>query len=409
MGTCGIESFADENDTENENEKVNEPTLGLIDLTAGGTLAGNSSGATAGELRYACAFSFPAVALALGRSNWPLLSRTYHALTRDDNQDVRKTLAASLHKIAELLGGEGTESELLPTFEYYLRDVEDVKIGIVANLARFLRVVPAGSVRESYLPALPSLVSSGNPLNWRIRQTLGSVVPRLVWLFDVGGVNSFLLPMVYEMIEDGVSEVRSVGVKGVVGIVGRFARELEGLVKKGDVANCQAMLDGVIERILAMGRSDTFGDRSSFLGICHVLATRGGFEVEVEVEVKEKGEEDGEGEGEGEGEEKGERERRGNSNGNSNLLLGLLESSNLLVLALEKCYDEVSNIRVLLSQFLEALPERLRKRPDVALAIQELENDEIVQVTLGKVAFTLGEHELLGMLGEVEVTEEQEI
>ena len=62
----------------------------------------------------------------------------------------------------------------------------------------------------------------------------------------------------------------------------------------------------------------------------------------------------------------------------------LLESSNLLVKALEKCHDKVSNIRVALWSFLQDLPTRMTKRPDVIHTIQELENDDVVMVTIGR-------------------------
>merc|ERR1719445_967154 len=40
-----------------------------------------------------CAFSFPAVALTLGRANWPLLRDTYEILANDMQWKVRRTLA----------------------------------------------------------------------------------------------------------------------------------------------------------------------------------------------------------------------------------------------------------------------------------------------------------------------------
>ena len=99
-----------------------------------------------------------------------------------------------------------TQKDLLPVFEYYLRDIESVKIGIISHLSEFLHVCPAIQ-RESYLGIIPEL-GKGNPLNWRLRCRLGRNIGRMVWLFEVGSINAFLLPMVFEMISDSVSEVR---------------------------------------------------------------------------------------------------------------------------------------------------------------------------------------------------------
>merc|ERR1719220_1559017 len=46
-----------------------------------------------------CAFSLPAVALTLGRTNWPLLKETYKSLANDMQWKVRRTLASSIHEL----------------------------------------------------------------------------------------------------------------------------------------------------------------------------------------------------------------------------------------------------------------------------------------------------------------------
>ena len=51
-----------------------------------------------------CAFSLPAVALTLGRSNWPQLRDTYKALASDMQWKVRRTLASSIHEPWHHLG-----------------------------------------------------------------------------------------------------------------------------------------------------------------------------------------------------------------------------------------------------------------------------------------------------------------
>merc|ERR1719381_79957 len=53
-----------------------------------------------------CAFSLPAVALTLGRTNWPLLKETYESLANDMQWKVRRTLANSIHELAVILGPE---------------------------------------------------------------------------------------------------------------------------------------------------------------------------------------------------------------------------------------------------------------------------------------------------------------
>ncbi len=47
---------------------------------------------------------------------------------------VRKTLSYSLFEIAKILGPDMTETELIPVLFHFMKDVEDVKAGVMASL-----------------------------------------------------------------------------------------------------------------------------------------------------------------------------------------------------------------------------------------------------------------------------------
>ena len=68
-----------------------------------------------------CAFSFPAVALTLGRANWPLLKETYETLANDMQWKVRRTLASSIHELAVILGEEVAAQDLVPIFNGFIK------------------------------------------------------------------------------------------------------------------------------------------------------------------------------------------------------------------------------------------------------------------------------------------------
>lgn len=53
---------------------------------------------------------------------------------------VRCTVAASLHQLATVLGTELTTTELVPIFNGFLSDVDDVRICALAILYNFLQV-----------------------------------------------------------------------------------------------------------------------------------------------------------------------------------------------------------------------------------------------------------------------------
>ena len=94
-----------------------------------------------------CAFSLPAVALTLGRSNWPLLKDTYETLacgkihpiyrclwtnclnlnfSSDMQWKVRRTLASSIHELGAILGEEVSAADLIPVFNGFLKDLDEV-------------------------------------------------------------------------------------------------------------------------------------------------------------------------------------------------------------------------------------------------------------------------------------------
>jgi serine/threonine-protein phosphatase 4 regulatory subunit 1 len=54
---------------------------------------------------------------------------------------VRRTLAFSIHELAVILGEDITHRDLVPVFDGFLKDLDEVRIGILRHLADFLRVI----------------------------------------------------------------------------------------------------------------------------------------------------------------------------------------------------------------------------------------------------------------------------
>lgn len=112
-----------------------------------------------------CAFSFPAVALALGRARWGELRAFYATLAEKDGQEggdgssskVRRTLAASIGEMAKIVGSEATLSDLLPVLYDTLRtrvststgpcmmdvtrEEEEIKIKAIECLEPFIEAI----------------------------------------------------------------------------------------------------------------------------------------------------------------------------------------------------------------------------------------------------------------------------
>lgn len=53
---------------------------------------------------------------------------------------VRRTVASSMHQLAVILGPEITSRDLLPVFSRFIKDLDEVRIGILQHMSEFLKV-----------------------------------------------------------------------------------------------------------------------------------------------------------------------------------------------------------------------------------------------------------------------------
>ncbi|XP_068422172.1 serine/threonine-protein phosphatase 4 regulatory subunit 1-like [Eschrichtius robustus] len=118
-----------------------------------------------------CAYSLPGVALTLGRQNWHCLKDTYETLASDVQWKVLRTLAFSIHELAVILGDQLTAADLLPIFNGFLKDLDEVRIGVLKHLYDFLKLLREDKRRE-YLYQLQEFVVTDNSRNWRFRYGL---------------------------------------------------------------------------------------------------------------------------------------------------------------------------------------------------------------------------------------------
>ena len=86
---------------------------------------------------------------------------------RDSRLKVRKTLAYSLFELAKILGESMTESELMPVLFYFMKDVDEVREGVMVSLPEFVASLNEIQ-RESYVDKISGAWVSGEE-NWRKR------------------------------------------------------------------------------------------------------------------------------------------------------------------------------------------------------------------------------------------------
>ncbi|KDO35750.1 hypothetical protein SPRG_18895 [Saprolegnia parasitica CBS 223.65] len=168
------------------------------------------SGAEA-DMKFHCAYNFPAVLHTLGRDGWLRIARAFEALTVDGFWKVRRTLAHSLHEIARILGPEMTEAHLTSAFDTFLQDIDDVKMGSITHFADFLAAI-SPTARHEYLAVLAEFndfqAHSKFKLKWRFRGLISEQLPAICTLFPPADTFAIVAPLIFQLVTDDVACVR---------------------------------------------------------------------------------------------------------------------------------------------------------------------------------------------------------
>lgn len=245
---------------------INEALLGHYSSMASGPTGDIG---TDNELCQHCAFTFPAVALAVGKARWGEIKTVYHEMIQSRNPEVRMTLAASLHEIAKFFGEQRTvEEELIPIFEELIQDIESVQMGVVKHLAEFLEHL-SRPCRISYIPQMHNILHQVNPFNWRFRESLAVQLPVLLDMPGAVNVYATLFPLVMTLLQDPVASVRKASFVGVAKMIVVLAKvtgdlALEPEDEKGDyevvgeVETHKEHLDSVIRAVNSLAVGETF-------------------------------------------------------------------------------------------------------------------------------------------------------
>ncbi|XP_018409370.1 PREDICTED: serine/threonine-protein phosphatase 4 regulatory subunit 1 isoform X2 [Nanorana parkeri] len=212
------------------------------------------------EIAKHCAYSIPGVALTLGRQNWHCLRDTYETLAADMQWKVRRTLAFSIHELASILGDSLTAADLLPIFNGFLKDLDEVRIGVLKHLYDFLKLLQPDKRRE-YLYQLQEFLVTDNCRNWRFRAELAEQVILLLELYSARDIYDYLLPIALNLCGDKVSSVRWISFKLVSEMVKKLYLD----------PNTELALDVMNKLVEQFCQSSKWSGRQTFVFICQAL------------------------------------------------------------------------------------------------------------------------------------------
>uniref|UniRef100_A0A2D4P641 Uncharacterized protein n=4 Tax=Micrurus surinamensis TaxID=129470 RepID=A0A2D4P641_MICSU len=212
------------------------------------------------EIAKHCAYSLPGVALTLGRQNWHCLKDTYETLASDMQWKVRRTLAFSIHELAVILGDQLTAGDLVPVFNGFLKDLDEVRIGVLKHLHDFLKLLHPDKRRE-YLYQLQEFLVTDNSRNWRFRAELAEQLILLLDLYSPRDIYDYLRPIALNLCADKVSSVRWISYK----LVSEMVKKLYNAPTPTFVID---LMNELIERFY---RCPKWSGRQAFVFICQTI------------------------------------------------------------------------------------------------------------------------------------------
>ncbi|KAG6911451.1 hypothetical protein DXG01_014525 [Tephrocybe rancida] len=164
-----------------------------------------------------CAFNYPAVALTLGKERWGQLRDLYRELSENRGVKVRRSLAASLGELANIVGAENAQRDLIGVWWDGIRcEDEEVRTRAVESLSQLMGVVGT-EVGDRLVLGLVTVCDEKMPRSWRERE---GIAQGLVAVAQNAGQKGRMLvvTLVLHALEDIVAAVREAGVRAVAGL-----------------------------------------------------------------------------------------------------------------------------------------------------------------------------------------------
>lgn len=135
------------------------------------------------DVCYYASFNFPAFIYVTGKDHWHRFRKLYMKLTSSSDIPTLRSLSASLHEIARILGPELTNTDLIPIADRFLRhNNSEVRIAVTKNLHVFLAEVDTEKRSEYIQYILQTFNEAGN--DWRTKELIAKNLGKYATLFD---------------------------------------------------------------------------------------------------------------------------------------------------------------------------------------------------------------------------------
>jgi serine/threonine-protein phosphatase 4 regulatory subunit 1 len=169
-----------------------------------------------------CAFNYPALTLVLGRERWSEIRDYYLHLTDDRTAKVRRTLAASLGEMANIIGPEQAREDLVPVFwdavSGMTKGEEDIRTKALEGLPKLLGSL--GHAQEEEMAVGLIKIWENSSKYWRQRELFAGYLGDLVSL--VGSRTDIIQDLMGRALRDEIAAVRDAAIGTVCTPVPHF-------------------------------------------------------------------------------------------------------------------------------------------------------------------------------------------
>lgn len=142
---------------------------------------GNSSNK---DIIYYANYNFPALVYVYGPDEWPRFRTLYGKLSTHNDNKTRRSVAASIHELAKILGSEITENDLLPVIQRIFKDWPlEIKLLALKNLDVIIEKLPYER-RIDLLNYIVKTYKEAMKKDWRIKCELAESLGRIAKILD---------------------------------------------------------------------------------------------------------------------------------------------------------------------------------------------------------------------------------
>lgn len=196
------------------------------------------------------AYNLPAVLLTVGKEQWPRLRAIHQDLCTDVSGKVRRSLAASLHEVAKIVGPQAASQDILPLFRRALVEDNDIEVRAAALEHADVLLSHVDAVDgEAELRKLHGMWQTTFASSWRLRERLVQLIPSLAPKFLLSDDEGTLVHLMRDAIVDVVSAVRAAGVTSVPTLYQIFEE------------HDQVVADGFLGMVADIGENESYRAR----------------------------------------------------------------------------------------------------------------------------------------------------